>query len=115
MLCHVGSCELADWAIAAQDPGMLCSVRPDPLMNPGWRSSFGRDGSIPHGSAPQPGAARCSMRIWSKACLMRLFNIRFRETELHYRNFAAALAQFCNVGLSRNRMLKTESSSRSIA
>jgi hypothetical protein len=44
-----------------------------------------------------------------------LFNLRFRETELHYRNLAAALAQLRNVGLSRNRMLKTESSRRSIA
>jgi hypothetical protein len=55
------------------------------------------------------------MRIWSKACLMKLFNIWFRETELHYRKLAAALAQLPNVGLSRNRMLNTESSRQSIA
>jgi hypothetical protein len=42
-----------------------------------------------------------------------LFNLRFRQTD--YRNLAAALAQPRNVGLSRNRMLKTESSRRSIA
>jgi hypothetical protein len=42
-----------------------------------------------------------------------LFNLRFRQTD--YRNLAAALAQLRNVGLSRNRMLKTESSRRSIA
>ena len=36
-----------------------------------------------------------------------VFNIRFRETELQDRNLNAALAQLCNVGPSRNRMLKT--------
>jgi hypothetical protein len=39
----------------------------------------------------------------------------FRETELHYRNLTAAAAQLRSVGLSRKRMLKTESSRRSIA
>jgi hypothetical protein len=33
----------------------------------------------------------------------------------HYRKLAAAVAQLRNVGLSRNRMLKTEFSRRSIA
>jgi hypothetical protein len=37
------------------------------------------------------------------------------ETDLHYRNLTAAVAQLRSVGLSRNRMLKTESSTRSIA
>jgi hypothetical protein len=37
------------------------------------------------------------------------------ETDLGYRNLTAAVAQLRSVGLSRNRMLKTESSRRSIA
>jgi hypothetical protein len=37
------------------------------------------------------------------------------ETDLHYRNLTAAVAQLRSVGLSRIRMLKTESSRRSIA
>jgi hypothetical protein len=44
-----------------------------------------------------------------------LFNIRFKGNRAPLRKLAAALAQLCNVGLSRNRMLKTECSRRSIA
>jgi hypothetical protein len=36
-----------------------------------------------------------------------VFNIRFRDTELHDRNLSAALAKLRNVGLSPNRMLTT--------
>jgi hypothetical protein len=39
----------------------------------------------------------------------------FRETELPYKNLDAASAQLLNVGLSRKRMLTTESSRQSIA
>jgi hypothetical protein len=42
-----------------------------------------------------------------------LFNIRFRKTELHYRNLAAALAQLLNVGLSRNGRARGSSGYRS--
>jgi len=39
----------------------------------------------------------------------------FRETELAYKSLDAASAQLLNVGLSRKRMLTTESSRQSIA
>jgi hypothetical protein len=46
-----------------------------------------------------------------------VFNIGFRETELHDRNLRAALAELRNVGLSCNRMLhavdRVDSRSRS--
>ena len=93
----------------------MLSARADRLVNPGWRSSFGPDGSIPLWLSS---SARRSSLIYEdlvEGLPDELFNIRFRETELRYRNLAAALAQLRNVGLSRNRMLKTECSRRSIA
>ena len=54
-------------------------------------------------------------RIWSKACLMISSTFGSEKPSSHYRKLAAAVAQLRNVGLSRNRMLKTEFSRRSIA
>jgi hypothetical protein len=62
----------------------------------------------------QPGGNHRSIRISLKVH-DELFNLQFRETELHYKNLDAASAQPPNVGLSRKRMLKTDSSRQSIA
>ena len=71
-----------------------------------------RGDAIPIRRAPSSSSAEENL---VKACLMISFNIRFRETKLPPRKLAAAVAELRNVGLSRNRMLKTECSRRSIA
>ena len=89
-----------------------CSVAMSSL---GWRSSTGRDRSIPYGSKSSAGRNSLIDEDLVEGVPDEVFNIRFRETELQDRNLNAALAQLRNVGLSRNRMLKTESSRRSSA